>query len=142
MALFTTSEEYVAYMRGPNRTFLQIVTDARCPLIKKIHPLKQRSVEAIYRLAVDKYSDVIKRIIIFGSAITWDCWQGSDIDICIDWNPEMYNPEDGKYHGRALEAMMELGDVIEGERDILNYRENDNSRVFRDIREKGLVIYE
>lgn len=73
MALFITSEEYIEYMKSPQRTFLKVVPDAECPFIRKIHPQKQQSVENIYRLARDKYPDVFKRIIIFGSAITWDC---------------------------------------------------------------------
>lgn len=142
MPLFTTSEEYIAYMKSPQRTFLQVIPDAQCPLIKKIHPRKQQSVENIYRLARDKYPDVFRRIIIFGSAITWECWYGSDLDICLDWNPEVYREIDGFHKGRALDAILDIGDAIEGERDILNYREDDDSLVFREIREKGLVIYE
>lgn len=39
-------------------------------------------------------------------------------------------------------ALLDIGDAIEGERDILYYRENDNSCVYKYIREKGLFMYE
>lgn len=141
MALYTTSEEYIAYMRSQQRTFLRVVPDAQCPLIKKIHPRKQQSVENVYRLVRDKFSDVINRVIVFGSSIEWSCGWWSDIDLCIEWNPKFYKETDYMMKGRALEAYVEINHAIDGDRDILTYRENDSNRLYKDIQEKGVVIY-
>lgn len=137
MALYSTSEEFSAYMKSPQRTFLRIVPDAKCPAIKKIHPRKQQIVEDIYRLVSNKYPELFRRIIVFGSAVTWECYWGSDIDICIDWNPAYYKETDFIMTGKVLDARLEIGRIIDGNCDILCYRENDDSEVYRDIREKG-----
>lgn len=141
MALYTTSDEFIAYMNSPQRTFLKIIPDAECPLIKKIHPRKQRLVEYIYRLVRYNYSDVIRRVIIFGSSITRECYWGSDLDVCIDWNPDFYKESDFIMTGRVLDARIAIGSLIDGNGDILCYREDDDRGVYKDIREKGVDIY-
>lgn len=77
--------EYQRFMLSDDREFWLAVKNPTCPKIKKIHGLKQAAVETIYKTILDKYTSIVKRVIIFGSATTTYCWYGSDLDICIDW---------------------------------------------------------
>lgn len=137
-----TSDEYYAWMLSDDRLFYQVVKNPECPKIRKIHGLKQEQVEAIYKIVRDKYADIVKRVIIFGSAITINCWRGSDLDICIDWvADEEYRKNNGSSL-RESQLCTEIGYITDFNHDILDYRQFDDSRVYQDIRTKGVVIYE
>ena len=98
-------------------------------IISKVFPTKQESVLQIRAIA--KQDGRIKKIILFGSAITLKCGDTSDIDIAIDAD---VSREDFPY-----QIMREFADV-QSEKDILNY--NDiHSDLLKESINKGVCIY-
>ncbi len=60
-------------------TFNQIVEGP--PVLSKVVPPVQRAVKKLIEFG---YENNVRRIIIFGSATSWDFSPISDLDICID----------------------------------------------------------
>ena len=78
-----TTEEFLLRRKSPDWRLSTIVDKNSFKYVNRIHPLKQRIVKEI--VAAAKIDPYVKRIIIFGSSIRYDCDISSDLDICIDW---------------------------------------------------------
>ena len=103
--------------------------------LEKINSLKRQYVrqgmEYIDRM--NAVEPVIDRIVVFGSAITDDCTEESDVDLCIFSD---YDESNDTYYEARGNLMHEIGDVC----DILNfsYIGDDLKRTI----EKGVTVYE
>lgn len=82
---------------------------------------------------MNKREPVIDRVIIFGSAISEDCTENSDIDICIDTKYDTKNETYFNVSGRLPDVMEDLCDILKYNR--LNPR-------FKEVVDKGVVVYE
>lgn len=101
----------------------------------RIHPMKQKEVNEIYNYA--KGNNLITKVIIFGSSVNIRCNNKSDIDIAIEIKNTFFNRENNN-------------DISEKIQEITNYNSDIiwlntldvNSRLYRNITMKGVVIYE
>ena len=107
------------------------VVRSDCPNINRIHPLKQKAADRIFR-AASKY-DEIKRIFIFGSAASARCNVDSDLDICID--------ADMKDGLRIYEIQKEFGESCDWNCDMIMYG-HLGARLRKTVDEQGVIIYE
>lgn len=99
--------------------------------LKYIFPSKQRAAQKAIELAhADKR---IKRVIVFGSAVTVNCGIGSDIDIAID-APDISEDE------FCLMARPFRREITSGV-DIVHYNDIKNELLKSEIMNKGVVIY-
>lgn len=73
-----TSEDHVKFMEGPNRLFIDVVHDFICPVIDKIHSLKQKSVDSICRIVGSLYNKYLSRVKLSRISL-------SEIDREDDW---------------------------------------------------------
>lgn len=108
-----------------------IVVTTDCGNISRIYPLKQAAVSKIYDKAAD--FDVIRKIIIFGSAVTPKCHIDSDLDICID-----ADTSDGI---KIFDLQKEIGEACDWNCDILMYQ-NIGNNLRNTIDKEGVVVYE
>ena len=108
-----------------------IVVSTDCKNISKVYPLKQKAVAGLYAMA-PKHSE-IRRIYIFGSAVTPRCGIDSDIDICLD-----ADTDDGM---KIYNIQKEIGEICDWNCDIIMYS-NIGSRLKSTIDKEGVVIYE
>lgn len=133
-----TSEEYNVLRKLPTWRYNVIVQSPTALRLNRIHPLKQRLVDAICKEA--KNHKVVKRIIIFGSSIRWDAHQWSDLDICIDWYGDVRDDNfvDVK---EVSEFKNRISILSEGNADIIDYQFL-NETVVADAVEKGVCVYE
>lgn len=98
--------------------------------LKYIFPSKQRAVQKAIELAAA--DGRIKRLIIFGSAVTMNCGTGSDVDIALDV-PDI-NPED--FAGLARPFYTE----IPSETDVIHYN-GIRSETLKNEVDKGVCVY-
>lgn len=103
--------------------------------LDKVHPIKRQKVqegmEFIERLNED---GMIQKVILFGSSITKDCTEDSDIDVCFVTEETCENWKFFQVYG-GLPLIME--DLC----DILVYRDLKGN-LKDEIDRKGIVIYE
>ena len=112
-------------------TVFPVVVNTDCKNIRRIYPLKQRTVARLYEAALNY--KVIKKIYVFGSSVTGKCNIDSDLDICID-----ADVSDGM---KIYHMQKEIGDICDWNCDILMYS-NIGERLKKTIQEEGVVIYE
>ena len=99
--------------------------------LKYIFPSKQKAVQKAIELAMN--DSRIKRIIIFGSAITMKCGSGSDLDIALDI-PDM------DFDGFTKIARPFFTE-IPSEVDVIHY--NDiRSELLKNEVNKGVCVYD
>lgn len=108
-----------------------VIVQTDCENIYRVYPLKQRMVAKIYEIA-KRYPDV-RRVYLFGSAVTSKCHIGSDLDVCVDMETED-GMEEYRLNG-------EIGEACDWNCDILMYR-NIGSKLRNQIEEEGVIIYE
>ena len=108
-----------------------IVVKTDCKNIRRIYPLKQKTVAELYKVA-PKYG-IIRRIYVFGSSATGRCNIDSDLDTCID-----ADISDGM---KIYDMQKEVGDICDWNCDIVMHS-NIGERLKRTIQEEGVVIYE
>lgn len=101
--------------------------------IKYVFPTKQKDVDTIIKYA--KSVDYIQRIIIFGSAVTWKCNVNSDIDIAVCFSDDN---DDNSYSI----FFKFLTKNIKSQFDLIDYQNNTNKYLKKDIDTKGVVIYD
>jgi Predicted nucleotidyltransferases len=99
--------------------------------LDKIHILKRKLVYEICKTAAS--SDIVKRIIVFGSAITDKCTEDSDVDICVDIDCDDKDM-------RLYTLYINISKTCEYNCDILNYRKL-GSDLKRQIDKNGIVVY-
>lgn len=133
-----TTEEYLKARKSKDWKFSKIVDEDAFMNVNRIHPLKQKNVKEIVEAARD--DKAVKRIIIFGSSIRYDCDITSDLDICIDWNEACYD-EDGVLKPFTKNMRKIIASVTKGNSDVVNYGYLDDSVVKSAVME-GVVVYE
>lgn len=72
--------EYIRH-QGENLWDFEVVAQADIENINHIHPLKQRDVGCFVE-AVEKDPHILG-VIVFGSAVRFDCHSGSDLDLLV-----------------------------------------------------------
>ena len=108
-------------------------------MIKNLDRINERKKKAVERgleyLAQNDQGRIIKKVIIFGSAIRDDCRNKSDIDIC--WISDYCCKNSKEY--RTL--MQNFSLIIDDNIDLFNYGllKDDN---FKKNIDKGVVVYE
>lgn len=112
-------------------TTFPVVVRTDCKNIRRIYPLKQKEVAAIYELV--KNHEEVNRVIIFGSSVTGLCHVGSDLDICID-----ADVSDGM---KIYELQRVIGNICDWNCDIIMYS-NMGNRLKETVAKEGVVIYE
>ena len=133
-----TSKEYVDNIDNKNFRFRIVVDHPEAQNIDFIHPLKQPLVNDI--IAKAKTDAFVKRVIVFGSAITNRCNPFSDLDVCIDWEGKSHN-EDGVYVADTQNMMRYISLRARGNCDVLSYDDITNIGLKRDI-DRGVLVYE
>ena len=68
-----------------------VVIDSTFPLISRIHPLKQKKADALWRCC--RGDRRIRSLYIFGSSANIRCGKSSDLDIAVDPNQELLPPQ-------------------------------------------------
>lgn len=114
-----------------NLSVFPIIVQTDCKKIYRVYPLKQRMAAEVYDIA-KKYPEV-RKVYLFGSAVTNKCHRDSDLDVCVDMVTE-----DGM---KEYDLNREIGDACNWDCDILMYR-HIGSKLRNQIEEEGVVIYE
>ena len=121
-----TLEDYLAKVNSPDWRWPVLVPKVYCPVLDRIHPIKQIEVNVIYNRMFDY--PTVRRVTIFGSAITRFCDNCSDLDIYLE--------TDGDY----FSAYETISDICEGNCDIVV--DDVAAGLLLDNIRKGVVIYE
>lgn len=133
-----TTEEFLLRRKSPDWRLSTIVDKNSFKYVNRIHPLKQRIVKEI--VAAAKIDPYVKRIIIFGSSIRYDCDISSDLDICIDWTEACYDDEGFlKPFTRNMRRIIDR--LTHGNADVVNYDYLEGTYIY-DAVKKGVVVYE
>ena len=133
-----TTEEYLIARKSPNWRFKKIVNENSFMNVNRVHPLKQKLVRNI--VAEAKKECVVKRIIIFGSSIRYDCDITSDLDICIDWMMDCYD-ENGILLPFTQNMRKCISYETKGRADVVNYDYLEDTVLVEAVKE-GVVVYE
>ncbi len=99
--------------------------------IKCVFPTKQKAAQEAIDLA--KKDGRIRRLIVFGSAVTMRCGMTSDLDIAID------APGISEDDFLKIVRVFSLG--IDSEVDVILYNGIRNTLLLQEIDEKGVTIY-
>ena len=133
-----TSREYAENIDNKNYRYRIVVDNPVAKNIEYIHPLKQKMVNDITNHArKDKF---VKRIIVFGSAVTNRCTPFSDLDICIDWFGASHD-DDGVYVPETQSMMRFISLNSKGSCDVLSYDDLMNKELKLNI-DDGVLVYE
>ena len=124
-----TIEEYNKLRQSPDWRWEVFVPNATCPVLDRIHPLQQASVEKIYVSATQW--EVECKIIIFGSSVRHDCYPRSDVDMYME----------GELGEFGL-VMSEFCDACPQGLDIVNPKFICLDDFFMEQVNKGVVIYD
>lgn len=133
-----TSQEYLERSSQRGWKFHRTVTRPVAKNLEYIHPLKQELVNAISARAAQE--SCIRRIIVFGSAITNRCNPFSDLDLCVDWAIQSHDTN-GVYDRRTLPFLKYISLESKGNCDVLAYDDVENKEMKRNI-DEGVVVYE
>lgn len=101
----------------------------------RIHPLKQKIVNDIYNIC--KKSNIIEKVIIFGSSVNIRCNIKSDLDIAIKLKDEHFNRDNQNDISELIQEITEYNSDI-----VWLNTLDENSRLFDNIYKKGVIIYE
>ena len=133
-----TTEEYLIARKSPDWRFNTVVPKDSFNHVNRIHPIMQADVSKIVQAA--REDKAVKRLIIFGSSIRYDCDITSDLDICIDWLYPCYDSE-----GVLMPFTKNMREIIaritKGNADVVNY-ESLKDTILEDAVEKGVIVYE
>lgn len=99
-------------------------------VLSKVFPTKQRDVHTAIQIA--KSDPRIKRLILFGSAISTRCGTDSDIDLAVD-------SEMSAEQFAAIAHKFYVG--VPSEIDVINLNNLHNELLKNEIAEKGVEIY-
>lgn len=93
------------------------------PVLRFVHPLKQRAVADLIHHTKAKFPSVV-RLIIFGSAVTPKCHQYSDIDVVVVGCPEFYSCDSDVFDITQLAGV------------------DPNSDFVKQIIKEGVIVYD
>ena len=133
-----TTEEYLQKRKSKNWRFSSVVESDSFLNVNRIHPIKQKYVKSIVQAA--RNDDAVKRVIIFGSSIRYDCDVTSDLDICIDWTENCYD-EQGVLKPFTRNLRSAISSATKGRADVVNYDYLDGTDIKNFVLE-GVVVYE
>lgn len=133
-----TTEEYLTARKSKNWKFNSVVDRTSFRHVNRIHPIKQKQVEEIVAVARDDQE--VKRLIIFGSSIRYDCDITSDLDICIDWKNDCYDA-DGVLKPFTRNMRRAISRITKGKADVVNYDYLEGTAIENAAKE-GVVVYE
>ena len=135
---FVNTQEYLVRRKSKDWKFSYIIDRDSFQNVNKIHPLKQKIVKSIVDVA--KKDINVKRLIIFGSSIRYDCDIFSDLDICIDWLKPCYD-EDGVLHSFTCNMRKNISAITCGQADVVNYNYLDGTEIKKAVNE-GVIVYD
>lgn len=133
-----TTEEYLVARKSKNWKFNSVVSPSSFNSVNRIHPIKQKVVKDIVDVA--RSDKAVRRIIIFGSSIRYDCDVTSDLDICIDWVENCYD-EDGILKPFTNNMRKAISLITKGHADVVNFDYLDGTVVEDGVKE-GITVYE
>ncbi len=81
----------------------------------------------------------VKRLIVFGSSIRYDCDITSDLDLCIEWT-DSCRDQDGISYPFTLPFRRAISRITEGNADVVNYELLDETYLRNAVME-GAVVY-
>lgn len=133
-----TTEEYLEARKSKEWKFNKIVSEDSFLNVNRVHPIKQKQVKQIVEAA--RNDEYVKKIIIFGSSIRYDCDITSDLDICIDWKEDCYD-KNGVLKAFTRNMRKIISDVTDGNSDVVNYEYLEGTLI-KDAVMEGVVVYE
>ena len=133
-----TTEEYLEARKSKEWKFNKIVSEDSFLNVNRVHPIKQKQVKQIVEAA--RKDEYVKKIIIFGSSIRYDCDITSDLDICIDWKEDCYD-KNGVLKAFTRNMRKIISDVTDGNSDVVNYEYLEGTLI-KDAVMEGVVVYE
>jgi predicted nucleotidyltransferase len=133
-----TTEEYLTARKSKNWRFNRVIDSNSFRDVNRIHPIKQKIVNDI--VAEAKKDDKVRKIIIFGSSIRYDCDVVSDLDICIAWEKDCYD-KDGVLLPFTRNMRKVISSVTKGKADVVNYDYLEGTEI-EDAVKEGVVVYE
>ena len=133
-----TTEEYLEARKSKDWKFNKVVSDDSFLNVNRVHPIKQKQVKKIVEAA--RTDENVKKIIIFGSSIRYDCDMTSDLDICIDWKEECYD-KNGVLMPFTRNMRKVISEATNGNSDVVNYVYLEGTLV-KDAVMEGVVVYE
>lgn len=108
--------------------------------LHKIHPFKQNEVARLIQICEN--SQLVKKVVVFGSAITIACMPSSDIDIAIDWHCKAYTT-DGILSPDLMETMQRIQKNSQYNVDILQLQDwHRFDKSLQNSISEGVLIYE
>lgn len=99
--------------------------------LSKINIIKRKNVQEAVKIA--KATSIIKRMIIFGSSVTNDCRDESDVDICLDVTCDVTDK-------RLFRPMYDIDKACDFNCDILLYHDI-GTKLKQIIDRKGVEVY-
>ena len=133
-----TTSEYLIRRKEKGWKFCTVVPAGSFSNVNRIHPLKQREVKEIVDSA--RTDEAVRRIVIFGSSIRYDCNETSDLDICIDWNRDCYDA-DGVLLPFTRKMRKAISAATKGKADVVNYAYLDGTNIKEAVL-GGVMVYE
>lgn len=140
--VFELYDKWAKMLRDPNFRWQLVTENIYAKELNRIHPLKQRQVEAICSLA--KQNPIVKKITIFGSSTSYKCNCCSDLDLCIEWSKCIYINECGDWDSEATLVYKAIKDICRDTNgcDILFLEEVVNKPIGLRIEKEGVIVYE
>lgn len=117
-------DQYICHT-GENLWNFEVVTEQPFENAHRIHPLKQRDVSHLIEAA--RQDEGILGMIVFGSAVRFDCSSGSDLDVLI-----VREDKELKINGPLEEVSREL-DLI--------FSSRLGGRLREEIGRTGVIVY-
>lgn len=99
-------------------------------VLKHIFPTKQADIQKL--LEYVKSNSEIKKVIVFGSAVTWQCRPTNDIDIAVQY------ASDRKFADIAADLRKQMT----SECDVVDYDDIHSVLLKQEIDKKGVLIYD
>ncbi|MCD7955763.1 MAG: nucleotidyltransferase domain-containing protein [Lachnospiraceae bacterium] len=96
-----------------------------------VNVIKRKEVERVIQIA--RKTGVVRRLIIFGSAVTDDCREESDVDMCLDISCETSDK-------RLRRPMYDFNEACDFNCDILFYHKL-GEKLRKEIDSKGVAVY-
>ena len=101
--------------------------------LKYIFPSMQKEVQKV--IEATKNIDCIRRITIFGSAVTMNCGIGSDLDIAVD-APDITDEDE------FIQIIRPIRREVCVDADIIHLNGIKNQLLLNDIKTKGVDVYD